>query len=236
MTKKAVQLSICMLLVASSVISSVSTAKAEVSSTEWWIQMEIFSKQGGKAPQDEILLKLHEDFLSNERQNIVTWHFFREADDLIRFRIEAIDRVNRDRIAGSLKDFVASMQTIKEYYFANHSQRIENLDQGYSGEQISYSRLWPYQKRIWEFGSEMAIESIKEFKETQANNPHLDYQLDRIFHLVSNQILPGYEGIFIEKYAAEQEKMNAVIFTILGVALGGSAVIIISRWRKRKQS
>jgi len=53
--------------------------------------------------------------------------------------------------------------------------------------------MWPSQKKIWEWGSEMTVEAIKERKETGTNDPSREYQLERAFHLLSNQLSPGYE-------------------------------------------
>jgi len=158
---------------------------------EWWIEVEITPKDGKQEVNDEILLLLYDEFLSYRRQNVTSWLFFREPT--LRFRIELIDRDNRDSIAIELKSFLDSIDLVENHYFARHGERIENFDEGYSGERDQYKRMWPYQKKLWEWGSEMTVEAIREFRETGTNDPSREYQLERIFHLLSNQLSPGYE-------------------------------------------
>lgn len=92
--------------------------------------------------------------------------------------------------------------------------------------------MWPYQKKLWEWGSEMTVDSIKESKETGKNNPSREYQLERIFHLLSNQLSPGYEIKRLEDYASPWK--NVVIFAIIGI-LVIPIIIEIKRYIKRKE-
>lgn len=158
---------------------------------EWWIEVEITPIDGKQETNDDVLLLLYDDFLSHKRESIKSWHFFREPT--LRFRIELTDRENRDNIAVELKNFLDSIELIADHYFARHGERIENFDEGYAGERDQYKRMWPYQKKLWEWGSEMTVEGIREFRETGANDPSREYQLERVFHLLSNQLSPGYE-------------------------------------------
>ena len=158
---------------------------------EWWIEVEINPLDNNIFLFDEILEQIYQNFLENQRQNILGWHFFREYNNL-RFRIELDDRETRDRISEILNEYLNSIEIINEYYFANHGNRVENLDDGYSGEKEQYGRLWPHQKKIWEWGSEMAIKSYREFKETGNNIPRRGHQLMRIFHLLSNQLFCSF--------------------------------------------
>lgn len=158
---------------------------------EWWIEVEISSTSIRQDLNDDILVKLHDEFLITEQNNIESWHFFREPK--LRFRIELRDKENRDRIAKNLEDFLDSLEIVEDFYFAKHGKRVENLDEGYSGERDQYKRMWPYQKKLWEWGSEMTVEAIKEFKETQTNDPPREYQLNRFFHLLSLQLSPTYD-------------------------------------------
>ena len=78
-------------------------------------------------------------------------------------------------------------------YFANHSQRVTNLEDGYAGEREDYHGMWPYQKKIWEWGAEMTVAAIKEVKEKGENEPTREYQLTRTYHLLANQLSPGFD-------------------------------------------
>lgn len=78
--------------------------------------------------------------------------------------------------------------------------RITSLNEGYLGEYDQYKRMWPYQKKIWEWGSEMTVEGNKEFSEMENNDPPKQYQLYRLFHILSLQFLPGYEVSFQNVY------------------------------------
>jgi len=150
--------------------------------------MEITPRDRKYELNDDIILALHEKFLSAERQNIKSWHFFRETN--LRFRMELQSKEIRDGIAERLDDFLDSLKTVQEHYFARHGQRVTNLDKGFSGERETYKRLWPYQKKLWEWGSEMAIEITKEFRETDSNDPPREFQLERVYHLLYNQLNP----------------------------------------------
>lgn len=162
---------------------------------EWWIEVEITSSDSEQETNDDILLLLYDDFLSDKRQRIKSWHFFREPT--LRFRIELADEQDRDEIATELENFLDAIELVANHYFAKHGRPIESFDEGYSGERyddgFEYKRMWPYQKELWEWGSEMTVEAIKEFRETGANDPPREQQLERIFHLLSNQLSPGYE-------------------------------------------
>jgi hypothetical protein len=155
---------------------------------EWWIEIEIIPRDRNWKQNDEILLALHKEILSSERQNIKSWHFFREPT--LRFRIELTDKENRDRVAKKLRNLLDSIELVEQHFFANHGQRVENLDEGYKGERETYKRMWPYQKKLWEWGSEMAVEAIKEHRETGTNDPSREFQLERLFHLLFNQLNP----------------------------------------------
>lgn len=155
---------------------------------EWWIQKDIIPQGKNWTLNDDILLLLYEKFLSGDRQNIESWHFFREPQ--LRFRIQLKDIENRNRVASELDSFLDSINLVEKHYFANHERRVENLDEGYNGERETYKRMWPFQKKLWEWGSEMAVEAIKEFKETGTNDPSREFQLERVFHLLCNQLYP----------------------------------------------
>jgi len=197
---------------------------------EWWIEVEITCIDGKQETNDEILLLLYEKFLQDRRDYIESWHFFREPT--LRFRIELTDNRNRNTLAAEIKDFLDSVDLVKEHYFARHGQRIENFSQGYAGEQDQYKDMWPYQKKLWEWGSEMTVAAIKEYKKTGANDPSREYQLERIFHLLSNQLSPGYEIRKIDEYSL-QWKCIAIIAVIYAVAVSMISSIKI---RKISQS
>jgi len=189
---------------------------------EWWIEVEITPKDGKQEVNDEILLLLYDEFLSYRRQNVTSWHFFREPT--LRFRIELIDRDNRDSIAIELKSFLDSIDLVENHYFARHGERIENFDEGYSGERDQYKRMWSYQKKLWEWGSEMTVEAIRESRETGTNDPSRKYQLERIFHLLSNQLSPGYEV----------ERIKTYLYLAAAAAFVALAVSIICSMKLRK--
>ena len=195
------------------------------SEEEWWIEVEIMPKGDKQETNDDILLLLYDNFLSGERQNIKSWHFFREPT--LRFRVELIDKENRDRIATKLNNFLNSIDLVADYYFARHGKRIEKFDEGYSGERDQYKRMWPYQKKLWEWGSEMTVNAIKEFRETGANEPSREYQLERIFHLLSNQLSPGYEMKRLEDYSLQWKVVSII-------ALVYAAIVQIKYLRLRK--
>lgn len=191
--------------------------------TEWWIEVEITPRGGKQEVNDDILLLLYDEFLSYKRENITSWHFFREPT--LRFRIELINKETRDNVAVELETFLDSIELVEDHYFAKHGQRIENFDDGYSGEFDQYKRMWQSQKKIWEWGSEMTVEAIKERKETGTNDPSREHQLERVFHLLSNQLSPGYEV----------KRLNEYLY--LGLGLGvivASAIAIYCRIELRK--
>ena len=156
------------------------------SQKEWWVQRDIIPEKGNWRLNDDILLKIHKEFLPNLRQKIKSWHFFREPQ--LRFRIEFKDKKTRDDGAVELEGFLDSLDIIEDHYLANHDKKVEKLEDGYKGEIKDYKRMWSFQKKLWEWGSKMAIEAIKEFKETGKNDPPREYQLERIFHLLYNQL------------------------------------------------
>lgn len=160
----------------------------ENSQKEWWIEIEITPKNKNWGLNDNILLSLFNNFLEKKRENIKSWHFFREPT--LRFRIELKDKETRDEIADKVKKFLDSNNLVEDYFFAKHGEKIDNLDEGYEGESKQYKRLWPYHKRIWECGAEMAVESIKEKEKTGGNKPTREYHLERAFHLLCNQMNP----------------------------------------------
>lgn len=158
---------------------------------EWWIQVEIFTENINQDLNDQILIEIYSSIIEEERDYILSWHFFRELH--IRFRIETVDEVQRNRIADRLVTFLSSLETVEEFYFANHSKKVDDLDKGYDGEYSTYKRMWPYQKKIWEWGSEMTVEAINEEYETGTNEPSRKYQLTRTYHLLANQLSLGYD-------------------------------------------
>jgi len=155
---------------------------------EWWIEKEITPKDGKWELNDDILLILHERFIVPERDNTISWHFFREPT--LRFRIELATREIRDDIAKRIDDYLNSSELVQEHFFASHGKRVKTLNEGFSGESETYKRMWLYQKMLWFWGSEMAIESIKELRETGKNDPMREFQLERIYHLLTNQLNP----------------------------------------------
>ena len=155
---------------------------------EWWIEIEITPIDGKWELNNDILLALHERFIITERENIISWHFFREPT--LRFRIEFTTREIRDDVAKRVDDFLNSSELVQEYFFARHGRRVKTLDEGFSGEIENYKRMWLYQKMIWYCGSEMAVESIKELRETGTNDPMREFQLERVYHLLCNQLNP----------------------------------------------
>lgn len=96
---------------------------------ECWIEVEITPKDGKQETNDAILILLYDGFLSPIRQNILSWHFFREPT--LRFRIEMSNETYRDSIAAELSNFLDSIDLVEGYYFSKHGVKIENLDQGY---------------------------------------------------------------------------------------------------------
>jgi len=113
---------------------------------------------------------------------------------------------------------------VENHYFARHGERIASFDEGYSGEHDQYKCMWPYQKKLWEWGSEMTVEAIREFRETGTNDPSRKYQLERIFHLLSNQLSPGYEV----------ERINTYLYLATAAAFVALAVSIICSMKLRK--
>jgi len=154
---------------------------------EWWIEKEINPINNNLLLFDEILQQIYDNFIIHHRADFITWHFFRENYN-IRVRFEFHNREVRDKFVTIINDLLDSIDIINKHYFANHGRRIENLDDGYPGEQETYGRLWFQQKKLWEWGSEMAIGAYKEYLETGDNFPHRSYQLKRVFHLLSNQL------------------------------------------------
>ena len=65
--------------------------------------------------------------------------------------MELADSENRDEVTTELENFLDSIELVTEYYFARHGEKIVNLDEGYEGEYDQYKRLWPYQKKLWEW-------------------------------------------------------------------------------------
>jgi len=158
---------------------------------EWWIQVDIFTKKTNQDLNDELLVHLYNDIIEEERDSILSWHFFREFQ--LRFRIETINEEQRSRIADRLSAYLNSFETVVEWYYANHNDKVDDLVQGYDGEQSHYKRMWPYQKKIWEWGSEMTIAAINEEYEIGINEPSRNYQLTRTYHLLANQLSLGYD-------------------------------------------
>lgn len=195
---------------------------------EWWVEVEITPKAGTQEENDDILLLLYDDFLAHKRQKIESWHFFREPT--LRFRIEFVSKEDRDSTAAELKNFLDSIELIAEHYFARHGERIESFDEGYAGEYDQYRRMWPYQRKLWEWGSEMTVESIKESKEIGGNDPSREHQLERIFHLLSNQLLPGYE----ENKRKEYFYLGLFYGASLGVLASLVVVVAFKFLSKRK--
>ena len=155
---------------------------------EWWIEKEIIPKDRKWELNDDILLALHEKLIIPQKDNIISWFFFREP--ALRFRIELSNKEIRDDVAKRIDDFLNSLELVKEHFFARHGKRVKTLDEGFSGEPETYKRMWPYQKMLWQWGSEMAVESIKEFRETGTNDPMREFQLERVYHLLCNQLNP----------------------------------------------
>jgi len=187
-------------------------------STEWWIQMEIFSTNNNQEYNDKILVDLYENVIQLERDYILSWHFFREPS--LRFRLELINKESRDRIAVDLYNYLSSVSNVDTYFFANHEKRVDNLDEGYQGEYELYQRMWPYQKKIWEWGSEMTVEAIKESQATGENSPSREFQLTRTFHLLCNQLSPGFDTRYCNSIDDNGEELvwrrNVVSF-VLGI-------------------
>jgi len=201
-------------------------------STEWWIQMEIFSTDNNQEYNDNILVDLYDNVIQLERDYILSWHFFREPS--LRFRLELINEESRDRIAVDLYNYLGSVPYIDTYYFANHSQKVDNLDEGYQGEYKNYQRMWPYQKKIWEWGSEMTVEAIKESQATGENSPSREYQLTRTFHLLCNQLSPGFEIRYCnstDDNGEEPEGCRNVAIFVLGILFTIPFYYLIAHFR-----
>lgn len=158
---------------------------------EWWIEVEIYSQNTDQGLNDEILVDLYDNIIQKERENILTWHFFREPT--LRFRLEVKNHDNRIRIADDLDVFLQSIETIEDHYFAIHGENINTFDEGYAGERETYQRMWPYQKKIWEWGAEMTVAAIKEKQVTGKNDPSREYQLTRTYHLLALQLSSGFD-------------------------------------------
>ena len=157
---------------------------------EWWIETEIFPKQ--EISKNDILLFIYDNFVEDNREFIVSWHFFRE-NNALRFRIESKNKLNRDITAQNFARFLDEVDYIENYFFARHGEKITNFDEGYQGERDQYKRMWPYQKKIWEWGAEMTVAAIKEIEETGENEPPREYQLTRIYHLLALQLSPRFD-------------------------------------------
>jgi len=158
---------------------------------EWWIEVEISSLNINQNLNDEILVDLYDNIIQKERENILTWHFFREPT--LRFRLEVKNQDSRNRIANELDVFLQSLEIVEDHYYAIHGERINTFDEGYAGERDTYQRMWPYQKKIWEWGAEMTVAAIKEIEMTGENEPPREYQLTRIYHLLALQLSSGID-------------------------------------------
>lgn len=164
---------------------------------EWWIETEIFPKK--ESSLNDLLEFIYDSFIEGNREDILSWHFFREKGAL-RFRIESSNELKRDIVAQKFVIFLDELNIIDRYFFARHGIEITSFNEGYKGEHDQYKRMWHYQKKIWEWGSEMTVESIKELNKMGKNEPPKQYQLYRLFHLLSIQFLPGYEVSFQNVY------------------------------------
>jgi hypothetical protein len=164
---------------------------AKSTTNEFWVEMEIITSNYDQNLNDIILIKLYADVIQNERDCIRTWHFFREP--ALRFRAELHDKENRDRVAELLRNYLSNITEVEDFYIANHGNKVKSLDDGYKGEVETYQRMWSYQKKIWEYGSEMTVEAIKEKSADGYNKPSREYQLTRLYHLLSNQLLPDFD-------------------------------------------
>jgi len=164
---------------------------AQSEAYEWWIEVEIYSQNTNQNLNDEILVDLYDNIIQKERENILTWHFFREPT--LRFRLEVKNQDSRNRIADELDVFLESLEIVENHYFAIHGERINTFDEGYAGERDTYQRMWPYQKKIWEWGAEMTVAAIKEIEMTGENEPSREYQLTRIYHLLALQLSSGFD-------------------------------------------
>ncbi len=153
---------------------------------EVWIQVDIIPKGKNFELNDEILLQIYKEFLSVPNKKISSWHFFREPQ--LRFRIEFDNKESRKALWDELNKFIDNLTIVESHYLADNKKKVKQLEDCYKGESDSFKRLWLFQKKLWEWGSKMAVESIKEFKETGANNPLREYQLERLFHLLYNQL------------------------------------------------
>ena len=226
-----ISLTLCIFCLIQSATSPSFTYTNYMEEREWWIQVEIFPKKGDQQElNNEILLILYDDFLSHRRQNISSWHFFREPQ--LRFRIEVLDRETRDNTANDIDNFLSTVDLVATYYFANHEVKVENLDEGYSGEQETYKRMWTYQKKIWEWGSEMTVEALKEFRETGTNDPTREYQLERVFHLLALQLSPEFEQR--RQIEGVVYPLATFIFVPYSIILSAWYTIKIRRDRKEK--
>jgi hypothetical protein len=204
---------------------------SQQNAVEWWIEVEIYSLETDQTLNDEILIDLHENIIQQERTQIVTWHFFREPT--LRFRLEIINKDNRDRIADEIDGYLQSLTTIEDHYFALHGNRINNLDEGYAGEREDYQRMWPYQKKIWEWGAEMTVEAIKEKELTKENNPSRKVQLTRTYHLLANQLSPGFD----REYSFRLDNAGGPLvywYLTISFVLGALASKLFTAWRTRK--
>lgn len=187
-------LSLIMIFTISNVVSIPIISAIPISQSdapEWWVQVEIHSENLDQNLNDDILVDLYDNIIQKEREHILTWHFFREPT--LRFRLEIKNKDSRDRIAEEILTFLQSIETVEEAYFANHEQRVTNLEEGYAGEREDFQGMWPYQKKIWEWGAEMTVAAIKEVKAIGENEPTREYQLTRAYHLLANQLSPGFD-------------------------------------------
>jgi hypothetical protein len=155
---------------------------------EFWVEQEILSISGTNEENDTIVEKLFDEFLPTISNVAVSWHFFREP--AIRFRVQARSIEERDRISVSLDTFLDSLGIVSHHFPTCHGNAINNLDEGYKGEAQAYKRMWHHQERLWQLGSEMAVEAIREFREKHTNDPSREHQLSRAYHLLCNQMRP----------------------------------------------
>jgi len=200
------------------------------SAQEWWIQVEIHAENLDQKLNDEILVDLYDNIIQKEREHIITWHFFREFT--LRFRIEVKNKDSRDRIAEDILTFLQPIETVVDAYYANHEQKVNDLDEGYTGEQETYESMWPYQKKIWEWGAEMTVAAIKEVREKGENEPTREYQLTRTYHLLANQLSPGFDIMYC--FRPDNKGGNLVRrYLIASFVLGILVTLIFKSLRER---
>ena len=99
---------------------------SQFAAQEWWVQVEIQSKNLDQNLNDEILVDLYENIIQKEREHIITWHFFREPT--LRFRLEVEDKDSRNRIAEEILTFLQPMETVEEAYYARARRWVYALE------------------------------------------------------------------------------------------------------------